>query len=235
MEQERQQQEERQQERRVERMLEQRRLNPVDLAIYEQSLGEEQRKRLFETTVAQVVAQIRTCFGAMLSRVGIRFRLEESNGEFMFERHMYEVMRLVRQSEMGLKKVIERQEVELDYGFEEEEYTRDLSAEQKRAWRVHKLWVERMAKRYLVDIFMRWTGGEEVEGREVLVYRMEGVESKVREELARPADERRFMCGKCGARGVNMKKCARCKKVCYCGVECQREDWKEHKGVCGKE
>ncbi|CAB9503040.1 ANK [Seminavis robusta] len=33
--------------------------------------------------------------------------------------------------------------------------------------------------------------------------------------------------------GCNLKKCARCKKVSYCGRECQINDWKDHKEVCG--
>ena len=28
------------------------------------------------------------------------------------------------------------------------------------------------------------------------------------------------------------KKCTRCKHVSYCGVDCQRKDWKQHKKVC---
>ena len=31
---------------------------------------------------------------------------------------------------------------------------------------------------------------------------------------------------------VKMKHCARCKNVNYCGLECQRKDWKTHKKVC---
>ncbi|KAJ7246269.1 hypothetical protein B0H12DRAFT_1126460 [Mycena haematopus] len=38
-------------------------------------------------------------------------------------------------------------------------------------------------------------------------------------------------CGRvgCGKRGVSFKRCSACKKIAYCGVECQREDWKKHK------
>ncbi len=39
-------------------------------------------------------------------------------------------------------------------------------------------------------------------------------------------------CNKCGLQGVGLQRCARCKKVWYCGRECQREDWKTHKGKC---
>jgi mitochondrial splicing suppressor protein 51 len=30
-------------------------------------------------------------------------------------------------------------------------------------------------------------------------------------------------------------RCSRCKVVAYCGTECQKMDWKEHKTVCGKQ
>ncbi|KAJ6520079.1 hypothetical protein C8R45DRAFT_953793 [Mycena sanguinolenta] len=41
-------------------------------------------------------------------------------------------------------------------------------------------------------------------------------------------------CGKagCNNRGVSLKRCSACKKIAYCGVECQKEDWKQHKKTC---
>ncbi|KAJ6486890.1 hypothetical protein C8R45DRAFT_996360 [Mycena sanguinolenta] len=38
-------------------------------------------------------------------------------------------------------------------------------------------------------------------------------------------------CGRngCGKRGVGLKRCSACKKIVYCSVECQKEDWKKHK------
>ncbi|KAJ6590583.1 hypothetical protein DFH09DRAFT_1139749 [Mycena vulgaris] len=38
-------------------------------------------------------------------------------------------------------------------------------------------------------------------------------------------------CGRdgCSNRGISFKRCSGCKKIAYCGVECQREDWKKHK------
>jgi hypothetical protein len=36
-------------------------------------------------------------------------------------------------------------------------------------------------------------------------------------------------CKKCGKRGVKLMRCSLCKKAPYCGVECQRADWKAHK------
>ena len=38
-------------------------------------------------------------------------------------------------------------------------------------------------------------------------------------------------CQTCG-RAENTKKCGACDKVYYCGKECQRKDWKQHKLVC---
>merc|ERR1740117_1535264 len=44
-------------------------------------------------------------------------------------------------------------------------------------------------------------------------------------------------CQKCGAEPeANRKKfskCSRCREVVYCSKECQKLDWKQHKGVCG--
>ena len=43
-------------------------------------------------------------------------------------------------------------------------------------------------------------------------------------------------CAGCGAQsgenGSPLKRCAKCKQVLYCGRECQRADYKEHKRVC---
>ncbi|KAK7046683.1 hypothetical protein R3P38DRAFT_2875214 [Favolaschia claudopus] len=38
-------------------------------------------------------------------------------------------------------------------------------------------------------------------------------------------------CGRseCTKRGVGFKRCSACKKIAYCGVECQKADWKKHK------
>jgi MYND finger len=44
-------------------------------------------------------------------------------------------------------------------------------------------------------------------------------------------------CRACGKEkkvdGSGLLSCARCQRVKYCSRECQRADWKEHKGVCG--
>eukprot|EP00921_Rhytidocystis_pertsovi_P000481 GHVQ01000909.1.p1 GENE.GHVQ01000909.1~~GHVQ01000909.1.p1 ORF type:complete len:297 (+),score=32.14 GHVQ01000909.1:83-973(+) len=43
-------------------------------------------------------------------------------------------------------------------------------------------------------------------------------------------------CENCGREGnssnVDFKKCARCSKVLYCGVDCQKADWRFHKRIC---
>ncbi|KAJ6631144.1 hypothetical protein B0H10DRAFT_1981073 [Mycena sp. CBHHK59/15] len=40
-------------------------------------------------------------------------------------------------------------------------------------------------------------------------------------------------CGRpgCNKRGAKFKRCSVCKKVAYCGVECQKADWKMHKAT----
>lgn len=42
----------------------------------------------------------------------------------------------------------------------------------------------------------------------------------------------KIACAKCGTRSGRLKKCARCQFVRYCGSECQRADWKDHKKYC---
>ena len=43
-------------------------------------------------------------------------------------------------------------------------------------------------------------------------------------------------CRVCGKKGEGYKQCSRCTCVYYCGVDCQRKDWKEngHKEECKK-
>lgn len=44
------------------------------------------------------------------------------------------------------------------------------------------------------------------------------------------------ICAKCSKKeGVKLKKCARCLRIKYCGSECQKEHWVEHKLVCKKD
>ena len=44
------------------------------------------------------------------------------------------------------------------------------------------------------------------------------------------------ICRVCGKKGEGYKQCSRCTCVYYCGVDCQRKDWKEngHKEECKK-
>lgn len=37
-------------------------------------------------------------------------------------------------------------------------------------------------------------------------------------------------CNKCGKEGN--KRCSKCKKVFYCSIKCQKDDWKDHKVIC---
>lgn len=47
----------------------------------------------------------------------------------------------------------------------------------------------------------------------------------------KPAEARQSQCHQCFAFG-HMQACAQCKKATYCGQECQKLAWKEHKLVC---
>ena len=38
----------------------------------------------------------------------------------------------------------------------------------------------------------------------------------------------------CNVSTIGMKQCNGCKGVHYCGKECQRNDWTNHKASCGK-
>jgi len=39
-------------------------------------------------------------------------------------------------------------------------------------------------------------------------------------------------CGNCGKTDGTLESCSRCKKVIYCGIECQTINWLIHKKVC---
>jgi hypothetical protein len=64
---------------------------------------------------------------------------------------------------------------------------------------------------------------------------------KIQEGLAKKAAEEAAVssaCAKCGAQagapGVQLRKCSACGKACYCGVQCQRAHWRQHKAQCSK-
>mmetsp|Transcript_64481 Transcript_64481/g.97178 ORF Transcript_64481/g.97178 Transcript_64481/m.97178 type:complete len:189 (-) Transcript_64481:114-680(-) len=40
------------------------------------------------------------------------------------------------------------------------------------------------------------------------------------------------LCLRCRKGGPDLKRCVRCKQVRYCGTECQKAHWKQHKKVC---
>lgn len=50
---------------------------------------------------------------------------------------------------------------------------------------------------------------------------------------ARPSTD---ACGWCGKKAKevegSLKQCSGCRKILYCGKECQKKDWQEHKVVC---
>ena len=39
-------------------------------------------------------------------------------------------------------------------------------------------------------------------------------------------------CAFCHSKAADLKRCLGCKKVLYCGKECQAQDWKNHKPNC---
>lgn len=50
---------------------------------------------------------------------------------------------------------------------------------------------------------------------------------------SQPPQERCRSCGKTSAKaGDALKKCMRCLTVKYCSAECQKKDWRKHRGEC---
>ncbi|KAI9012255.1 hypothetical protein DFJ74DRAFT_683130 [Hyaloraphidium curvatum] len=46
--------------------------------------------------------------------------------------------------------------------------------------------------------------------------------------------EKCALCGKKEGGSVRISKCSGCKKIGYCGADCQKRDWKAHKPKCAK-
>jgi hypothetical protein len=61
--------------------------------------------------------------------------------------------------------------------------------------------------------------------------------AKVMEETMSGFDDgdegNKKVCPACGKEG-ELKKCSKCKSVGYCGVDCQKKNWKWHKRVCAQ-
>ena len=60
---------------------------------------------------------------------------------------------------------------------------------------------------------------------------------KLKEQIDKLKEERSKIqrskkCKYCGKKDIELKKCARCLSVLYCSVECQKNDWKDHKEIC---
>ena len=47
-------------------------------------------------------------------------------------------------------------------------------------------------------------------------------------------DDREKVCNWCCKTGSDLQRCAACKTVWYCNVQCQKKAWKSHKKVCNK-
>lgn len=56
-------------------------------------------------------------------------------------------------------------------------------------------------------------------------------EDNVKQPAAAPVDSR---CIKCNKTGTALKLCSRCRSAKYCGAECQKADWTQHKKTCFK-
>jgi hypothetical protein len=58
----------------------------------------------------------------------------------------------------------------------------------------------------------------------------DSIKSRVQLEIKRCHNCRKEKCND----GTNLLTCSRCQVVKYCSAQCQRDDWREHKKVCGK-
>jgi hypothetical protein len=83
------------------------------------------------------------------------------------------------------------------------------------------------------EIFMRSNTAD--------IKRRKSLDTVPKELLARKSDvpapmKVKYFCIFCGKadkiQGVMLSKCSACEQVYYCSKECQRADWKDHKGAC---
>jgi hypothetical protein len=69
---------------------------------------------------------------------------------------------------------------------------------------------------------------------------LQQAQSQIQEVAAKQAAEEAAVsaCAKCGAQagapGVQLRKCSACGKAYYCGPQCQRAHWRQHKAQCSK-
>lgn len=57
------------------------------------------------------------------------------------------------------------------------------------------------------------------------------LQSLIGEDKCKPLRDK-HLCAACGAKKANLRVCARCNTVSYCGAACQRGHWKTHKPSC---
>jgi len=65
------------------------------------------------------------------------------------------------------------------------------------------------------------------EGEATVKAQDEEIESKEKQARGEPS-----LCAGCGERQKGMSRCTRCMQVWYCGRECQKKHWKQHKPQC---
>lgn len=64
----------------------------------------------------------------------------------------------------------------------------------------------------------------------LLVYQIVGTHGRMMRGTILVSDIR--TCEQCQLRGMGYQRCSRCKTVYYCGTECQRAHWSQHKNGC---
>lgn len=85
------------------------------------------------------------------------------------------------------------------------------------------------------DLKQRIDTGEFVQQSNIWAAAMISIgEQQVLKEALERVNERLALvkCGNCDMISENNKRCGKCRKIVYCGVECQRQHRKNHKVVC---